>query len=123
MEIDAQIDIVQCDVVGALGEETGGGGFEGMFDTVLMNPPFGTKKNAGLDVQFLASGVRLARSAVYSLHKSSTRDYIRKKGLELNTRPEIVAQLRYNLDASYKFHKKKSVDVDVDFWRFEIIKE
>lgn len=117
MDIDSQIDIVKCDV-GSLHEDSG---FEKQFDTVLMNPPFGTKKNAGLDVKFLENGIRLARNAVYSLHKSSTRDYIRKKGLEMNTKPEIVAQLRYNIDASYKFHKKKSVDVEVDFWRFEII--
>lgn len=118
MDIDSQIDIVQCDL--SAGDNTDSGGFEKQFDTVLMNPPFGTKKNAGLDVKFLETGIKLARSAVYSLHKSSTRDFIKKKGLELNTRPEIVAELRYNIDASYKFHKKKSVDVEVDFWRFEI---
>lgn len=118
MDIDSQIDIVQCDL-GSY-RDGDGGGFEKKFDTVIMNPPFGTKKNAGLDVKFLAMGIQLAARSVYSLHKSSTRDYIKKKGLEMNTSPEIVAELRYNIDASYKFHKKKSVDVEVDFWRFEI---
>lgn len=115
MEIDSQIDIVQADLTA-----WDISGFEGRFDTVLMNPPFGTKKNAGLDVKFLETGIRFARSAVYSLHKSSTRDFVRKKGVEWGTRPEIVAQLRYNIEASYKFHKKQSVDVEVDFWRFEL---
>lgn len=115
MDIDSQIDIVQCDV-----SSWDASGFYKQFDTVLMNPPFGTKNNAGLDVKFLEAGVKLARTAVYSLHKSSTRDYIRKKGVELGTEPGIVAQLKYNIDASYKFHKKQSVDVEVDFWRFEI---
>lgn len=116
MDIDSQIDIVQSDISSWDGDS----GFEKMFDTVLMNPPFGTKKNAGLDVKFLENGIKLARNAVYSLHKSSTRDYIKKKGLDMKTKPEVVAQLRYNIDASYKFHKKQSVDVEVDFWRFEI---
>lgn len=116
MEIDAQIDIVQCDLDNWEDENS----FSKKFDTVLMNPPFGTKKNAGLDAKFLARGVQLARTAVYSLHKSSTRDFIKKKGIDLGTVPEVVAQLRYNIDSSYKFHKKQSVDVEVDFWRFEI---
>jgi len=35
----------------------------------------------------------------------------------------VVAELRYNIDASYKFHKHKSKDIEVDFWRFDISKE
>lgn len=43
------------------------------FDTVVMNPPFGTKNNAGIDMKFLKMGLDLASDSVYSLHKSSTR--------------------------------------------------
>jgi predicted RNA methylase len=39
-------------------------------DTVLMNPPFGTRR-AGADIEFLQLGVQLARRAVYSMHKVS----------------------------------------------------
>ena len=42
------------------------------FDTVLMNPPFGTR-NAGIDAEFVTRGMQNART-VYSLHKTSTRD-------------------------------------------------
>jgi predicted RNA methylase len=31
-----------------------------------------------------------------------------------------LAQLRYDLPASYKFHKQKSKDIEVDLWRFEV---
>lgn len=42
-------------------------------DTVMTNPPFGTKPgNAGIDVTFLRTAIRLAKRAVYSFHKSST---------------------------------------------------
>lgn len=40
----------------------------GAFDTVLMNPPFGTRCK-GIDMLFLVTGVCMARRAVYSMHK------------------------------------------------------
>uniref|UniRef100_U5ENM1 Methyltransferase-like protein 5 n=1 Tax=Corethrella appendiculata TaxID=1370023 RepID=U5ENM1_9DIPT len=88
------------------------------FDTVLMNPPFGTKQNSGIDMKFLTIGLRLAKNSVYSLHKTSTRDHIKKKSLEWNVRSQTVAELRYNLPQTYKFHKKSTVDIAVDLWRF-----
>lgn len=47
------------------------------FDTIIMNPPFGTKRK-GVDIAFLRTAVMLADHAVYSMHKSSTRQYIQK---------------------------------------------
>lgn len=44
-----------------------------MFDTVIMNPPFGTKSNAGIDMKFLKRALKLSNNVVYSLHKTSTR--------------------------------------------------
>jgi predicted RNA methylase len=46
-------------------------------DTVVMNPPFGTKLK-GADTQFLRVACALGPHAVYSLHKSSTRAHIHK---------------------------------------------
>ena len=31
---------------------------------------------------------------------------------------EVVAELRFDLPSTYKFHKQKSVDIEVDFIRF-----
>lgn len=45
-----------------------------VFDTVIMNPPFGTKQHAGLDMVFLKRAIDLSRGTVYSLHKTTTRD-------------------------------------------------
>lgn len=42
------------------------------FDTVIMNPPFGTRCK-GIDMAFIRTALDLATSAVYSLHKTSTR--------------------------------------------------
>lgn len=46
-------------------------------DTVIMNPPFGTKRK-GVDAVFLRAAFAISRGTVYSLHKSSTRAHIQK---------------------------------------------
>ena len=33
-------------------------------------------------------------------------------------KPRVVAQLRDDLPKTYRFHKKASLDIEVDFWRF-----
>jgi len=48
--------------------------FNNLFDTVMMNPPFGTKNNRGLDMVFLKRGIEISKNTVYSLHKTSTRE-------------------------------------------------
>lgn len=69
MELPGGVDCVQCDVL----KDLSGTRWMRTFDTVVMNPPFGTKHNAGMDVRFLETALGMARTAVYSLHKSSTR--------------------------------------------------
>lgn len=117
MELPA-VDCVNCDVVADLSSETSK--WRKAFDSVLMNPPFGTKKNVGIDMKFLMSAFNLARTAVYSLHKTSTRHYIQRKATDLGAHAEVIATLRYNLDSTYKFHKKSTVDIEVDCWRFDV---
>ncbi|KNC48506.1 methyltransferase [Thecamonas trahens ATCC 50062] len=88
--------------------------------TVILNPPFGTKKHKGLDTKFLAVAFDLATSAVYSLHKSSTRRFLLKFAAKHGVDAHVLAELRYELPNTYKFHKKKSVDIEVDFIRFDV---
>lgn len=116
------IDYIQGDVRRA-------SGFSNRFlpDTVVMNPPFGTK-NVGADREFLDSAFSLfqhssdipsirSHGVIYSLHKSSTRKFIEKHvrthGCNMC---RVIAEMRYDLPRSYKFHKKDSVDIAVDFW-------
>lgn len=87
-------------------------------DTVMTNPPFGTKPgNAGIDVTFLRTAIRLARLSVYSFHKSSTRDYLLKTVESWGHQVEVVAQMKFDIPKMYKFHSKDIVDVDVDLIR------
>lgn len=114
-DLELFVEVVQCDVLQYLP-----GKFEKYFDTVIMNPPFGTKNNAGIDMKFLETAIKLSSNAVYSLHKSSTRDYVLSKAAQLDARGTVIAELRYDLPRAYKFHKKTSVDIQVDFIRFEL---
>lgn len=69
---------------------------------------------------FVEKAITLAQTSVYSLHKTATREHIQTKANKLNIKMEVLAELRFNLDASYKFHRRKSVDIEVDFIRFDI---
>ncbi|EGF98691.1 uncharacterized protein MELLADRAFT_113336 [Melampsora larici-populina 98AG31] len=92
-----------------------------LFDTVVMNPPFGTKRK-GIDMVFLEIACQLAKSEIYSLHKSSTRDYIQRKSKQWGFNGQVIAEMRYDLPKTLKMHKVKSLDIQVDLWRFDRIK-
>ncbi|CAJ1079361.1 rRNA N6-adenosine-methyltransferase METTL5 [Xyrichtys novacula] len=109
----SNVDLIQCDLCAIETQN-----YANKFDTVIMNPPFGTKHNQGMDMKFLRAALTMAKTAVYSLHKTSTREHIQKKAHDWGVKMEVLAELRYDLPASYKFHKKKSVDIQVDFLRF-----
>ncbi|XP_022919970.1 rRNA N(6)-adenosine-methyltransferase METTL5 [Onthophagus taurus] len=109
------IDFINCDVRNISKR------FSKFFDTIIMNPPFGTKNNQGMDVLFLEKAFEMAKSSVYSLHKTSTREFILKTAKLNGVKAEVLAELKYDLPATLKFHRKKTVDVEVDFIRFTMV--
>ncbi|KAI8815358.1 methyltransferase-like protein 5-like protein [Cladochytrium replicatum] len=127
-ELEVGVDLLRMDVVsqlpelrlgdGVLEDEEARNQWRFTADTVIMNPPFGTKTVKGVDLMFLNRAFQIAETAVYSLHKSSTRNFIIKKAAEWGWKGEVVAELRYDIPNMYKFHKQKSVDIEVDFLRF-----
>lgn len=92
-------------------------------DTVVTNPPFGTKHNAGIDICFLRTATRLARRAVYSFHKTSTRAYLIQTIESWGYHVKVIAEMKFDIPNMYAFHQKKSIDVDVDLIRISIQKE
>lgn len=133
MEVSGAVDLVRADVStlwrplsrdveassnARLSDCRSSGGVAGMVDTVVMNPPFGTKRK-GIDICFLQIAVQHARGAVYSLHKSSTRNFVEKKARSWGTVPQVLAQMRFDIPAMYHFHQRASVDVEVDLWRLD----
>ena len=81
---------------------------------MVMNPPFGTKHNKGLDMKFLQvnknhliqlaeimisfsqTGLEMASRAVYSLHKSSTRDHVLSKVKEWGAEGRYIDHVTLN---------------------------
>ena len=57
-----------------------------------MNPPFGTR-SSGADVAFVRAALRLCDGPVYSLHKSSTRDYLVRRAGSWGAAARVVAEL------------------------------
>ncbi|XP_031272201.1 methyltransferase-like protein 5 isoform X1 [Pistacia vera] len=111
-DLELDINFIQCNIMNL--EWRGQ-----TVDTVVMNPPFGTRKK-GADMDFLCVALKVASGAVYSLHKTSTRDHVKKAALrDFNaSSAEVLCELRYDVPQLYKFHKKKEVDIAVDLWRF-----
>ena len=95
-EFEVEMDLVQCDVthlpMGDCGPQ---------FDTVVMNPPFGTR-TFGIDMIFVEKALAISRHAVYSMHKSSTRDHIVKRAEKWGVDVKVLAQMRFEVPAMYK---------------------
>lgn len=89
------------------------------FDTVVMNPPFGTR-NKGADVEFLQVAARISSGAIYSFHKSSTRNHLLNIAApKLGLIGELEMEVDFDLKKLYKFHKQDLKSVEVDILRFE----
>ncbi len=94
------------------------------FDTVIMNPPFGTKNN-GIDVLFLRLALSLCDDdgAIYSLHKSNTREFLRKRSESWGLKMERICEMKYNIpkvdNRNKSLHKTApEKDILVDLLRF-----
>ena len=86
--------------------------------TVLINPPFGTKSgNKGIDVAFLKAALSLKPDAVYSIHKSSTREFLISKIGKLGEATGesydvvVLAKMKYDLKATYRMFGEEKVEL------------
>jgi putative methylase len=87
----------------------------GSFDTVIMNPPFGTRMRHK-DRVFLSKALDIGK-VVYSLHKRSTRryllDFIASKGGIIHGLFEFDLEIPH----MFSFHEQEKYSVEVDFYR------
>lgn len=88
---------------------------KGRYDTVIMNPPYGTR-SPHLDVQFLERAFELAPVS-YSIHKSSTREFLRLFIGKRNRRVDAVRSMSLDIPHLFPFHHKKWESVEVDLYR------
>lgn len=89
----------------------------GSFDTVLMNPPFGSW-HRGADCIFLKKAVGLAE-VVYSLHKRSkqSRRYLKAQITGFGGEVESIHDMDLVIPRTYAFHRQKQVHVKADLYR------
>jgi putative methylase len=83
--------------------------FDEEIDTVIQNPPFGTKEKHS-DILFLKKAINLANS-IYTLHKTSTKNFI--KSLVKHDFKVESLDFKFQINHSFKFHKKPTKSVDV----------
>lgn len=87
----------------------------GKYDTVIMNPPYGTR-SPHLDVRFLERAFDLAPVS-YSIHKSSTRKFLERFIAKRNRSVESVRSMSIDIPHLFPFHRKKWENVQVDLYR------
>jgi len=89
----------------------------GSFNTVLMNPPFGTWRR-GADVKFLRKALEIS-NVVYSLHKQSdsVRLFLKDKISRMGGRIDWLREMSLTIGRTYPFHRKRKYRVNVDLYR------
>src|SRR5437867_4134918 len=96
-------------VVGSLDSITGD------FNTVLMNPPYGTR-SPHQDIRFLSKAFDLA-AVSYSIHKSSTRKFLLQFVKERGRKVDEVRTMSMRIPHLFDFHKKSWKAILVDLYR------
>lgn len=96
-----EYEIICCDVALA----------EGEFDVVIMNPPFGTKTMRA-DTMFLEKAFELS-NVILSIHKTSTRDYIKNLFKENNYALVEIFDFNYSLKKTFEHHLKPVKKIEV----------
>jgi len=89
----------------------------GEFDTVIMNPPFGTKQRH-LDKVFLGKAIQIGR-VVYSLHKSTTREHISRFLRRHGCKVDAIHEYTLEIPMMFEHHRKRKHPVKVDCYRVE----
>ena len=134
-DLHKKIDMITCDI-----QSIAMLGLCKRFDTVIMNPPFGTKRGVkdikirhhrhkgkqkgtakvittedhqATDVDFLRVACKMATRCVYSLHKAKTIHYIEKTCKDWKVRLEIVEMIQYKLTSHYKHEAMASKEIEV----------
>ena len=91
--------------------------FEGSFDTVVMNPPFGAQKRSS-DRPFLSKSVRVGK-VIYLLHNSVVDGFVRRF-LEPNRVTDAI-KVKLPIAHTFKFHKDEVRYVDAIIYRIEVV--
>lgn len=89
--------------------------FNEKVNTVIQNPPFGTKTKHA-DREFLMKAFEIADS-VYSFHKATSKNFIEKISADNGFRIANYYEFDFPIKASHLFHKRKIHRIKVGCWR------
>ncbi len=93
---------------------------EGPFDTVLMNPPFGSQTRHA-DLPFLDHAVSVGR-VVYSFHNGVTEEFVARRIEARGGRITDRLPYTFGLRRSFAFHRKEIQPIPVVLFRTEAAK-
>ena len=109
LELEEKVHIIQVDV----NQLRDWAKLNKYFDLVITNPPFGVRSENGADVEFLKTASYICNNTIFSLHKFSTVNFL-KKFYNKNGINNIKSfKIDYNLPKTYKFHKKNEKNIEV----------
>lgn len=86
-------------------------------DTVLQNPPFGTKIRHH-DKQFLEKAFAVGKT-VYSMHKTTTAPFVEAMARDYRFMITDVWPYDFRIAASLPWHRRRAYMVKVAVWRME----
>lgn len=89
----------------------------GSVDVVIQNPPFGTRQKHA-DIEFLEKAFQIA-DVVYSFHKTSTLEYVRKFAEKNNFSSTHEIDYDFLLKATMEHHTRRVHRIKVSLLRFE----
>ena len=109
LELENNIQIIQMDV----NQLRNCNKLNKYFDLVITNPPFGIRSENGADIEFLKTASYICNNTIFSLHKFSTINFLKKFYNKKGINDIKSFKIEYNLPKTYKFQKKKEKNIDV----------
>lgn len=118
------IEICSRNIAAAAGRETAAktmliasdvAEFSQKVDTVVQNPPFGTKTRHA-DRKFLLQAFK-SSDVVYSFHKIETADFVKKIAADNGFAVTNILPMRLQLKNTYDFHRSKLRRIEVGWFR------
>ena len=109
LELEDNIQIIQMDV----NQLRNCNKLNKYFDLVITNPPFGIRSENGADIEFLKTASYICNNTIFSLHKFSTINFLKKFYNKKGINDIKSFKIEYNLQKTYKFQKKKEKNIDV----------
>ena len=91
--------------------------FDEPVDLIVQNPPFGTKQEHA-DKIFLEKAFTMA-NLIYTMHKYSTKEFLEAISHDNNFQITHFYRYDFPINATFKFHEKPVVKIDVGLWRLE----